>query len=109
MPKTQDRNSLDDFLVPVQLVIPVGANPQTDLDVVQFQFVFGGLPKEREPTSDGWLTGFWLTQSPGPLLAGILVGPGGTIELPVGRWAVWMKVIDNPTVPVKPVDTLTIT
>jgi hypothetical protein len=108
MPKTQDRNSLDDFLVPVSVLIPNGANPDTGLDVVQFQFVVGGLPKRAEPKSDGWIDGFWINQAPGPLLAGILVGPGGTIQLDPGTWAVWIKIIDDPSTPVAPVDQLII-
>lgn len=109
MPKTQDRSSLDDVLVQVQRNIAAGANPQTSLDVVQFQFVIGGLPKRAEPKDDAWIDGFWIDEPPQPLLAGILVGPGGAIELAEGKWAVWLKIIDNPTVPVAAVDTLTIT
>lgn len=116
MPKTQSRLSLDDFLVPVEMVIPAGANPVLTNDVVQFQFVNGGLPARIEPTEDpnlpqttGWLDGFWIDNDPGPALAGILVGPGGTAQLPTGRWAVWIRIVDSPTVPVAAIDQLTIT
>jgi hypothetical protein len=108
MAKTQSRFSLDDFLIPVQVAVPDGTNPDLTADDVSFQFVLGGLPPRAQPTDDGWLTGFWLPQQTGPLLAGILVGPSGTAELAVGKWAVWVKVEDNPTIPVQAVDVLTI-
>lgn len=115
MPKTQDRLSLDDFIIPVYPQVPAGMNPDPSVDVVQFQFVVGGLPKRNEPTESstpittGWLDGFWISQAPGPLLAAILVGPGGGIELAPGRWAAWIRIVDNPTVPVQAVDQITIT
>lgn len=109
MPKTQDRLSLDDVMIPVTVVVPEGGNPDPALDVVQFQFVKGGLPMRARPTDDGWLTGFWITRQSGTLLACIAVGPGGTIELAPGRWAIWMRVVDNPTIPTGPVDQITVT
>lgn len=117
MPQTQDRLATVDVLIPVTVPIPVGANPITSADVVQFQFVLGGLPVRNRPTADavppkttGWLNGYWLTPTPGPLLAGILVGPdGGAVALPPGRYAIWIKIVGDPTVPVQAVDQLTIT
>jgi len=106
MPKTMSRLSTDDVLVPVQLVIPDGANPVTPNDVVEFAFVIGGLPPRAEPNGS-WTTGFWL-QTAGQLLAGVRVGPSGAIDLGPGIWAVWVKILDNPTTPVEAVDTLTI-
>jgi hypothetical protein len=108
MPKTQSRYARDDFLIPVEVLIPAGVNPDITQDVVQFQFVNGGLPPRAQPKDEGWVDGYWIDQSPGPLLAGILVGPGGTIELDTGRWAAWIKIIDDPSTPVAPVDQLII-
>lgn len=109
MPKTQNRNSVDDLLVPVQLVIPNGAAKDTDADVVQFQLVLGGLPLRSQPTSSGWVNGFWLRNGSQGLMAGIRIGPGQALTPGPGRWAVCIKIIDNPTSPVAAVDVLTIT
>jgi hypothetical protein len=109
MPKTQDRLSLDEFMIPVQVIIPEGGNADPTTDVVQFQFVNGGLPARSHPTEGGWVDGFWITRAAGTILACVLVGPGGAVELDPGTWAAWMRVVDNPTVPVAPVDVLTIT
>lgn len=109
MPKTQSRWSLDDLLFPVNLIIPDGANPDPALDVVQFQLVLGGLPARAQPTEPAWMNGFWLPAANGVLYAGVLVGPGGTLTPAPGRWAVWIRVVDNPTIPVAAIDQLTVT
>lgn len=117
MPLSQDRLSTFEVLIPVQVLIPEGANPDTGDDVVQYQFVLGGLPVRNRPTessnlptSTGWLDGYWVTTASGGLLAAILVGPdGGVIALPPGAYAIWLRVVDNPTVPVAPVDVLVVT
>lgn len=115
MPKSQDRLSLDEFLIPVG-VGPGSGSVDPSSATVQFQFVVGGLPSRARPTEEaepptttGWIDGFWITQQQGPLLAAILVGPGGAVTLPPGKYAAWIKVIDDPTIPVKAVDTLSIT
>jgi hypothetical protein len=107
MPKRQSQFSVDDVLVPVDISIPEGANPETILDVVQFQFVPGGLPPRSAPVSGGWVNGFWL-YAQRQLLACCRIGPGTPSALPPGSWAVWIKVIDNPTSPVAAVDQLVI-
>lgn len=109
MPKTQDRLSLDDCLYPAEVLIPEGTNGVLTNDVVEFQLVLGGLPVRNRPTDDGWTAGFWLTLENGAVLAGIRVGPGGTLTPAVGKWAVWIRVIDNPLVPTAAIDVLTIT
>lgn len=38
-----------------------------------------------------------------------LVGPGGMIQLQPGVYGVWIKIVDNPEIPVAQVDQLTIT
>lgn len=109
MPKIMDRNSRDDILIPVEVVVPIGANPNVEADVVSFQFTPGGLPPRSQPTSGGWLPGYWNPLMDGRLAAAITVGPGGAVTLTPGRWTVWIKVSDNPTAPVEAVDVLTIT
>lgn len=108
VPKTMDRGSQDDFLIPVTLLIAEGANPSPTEDAVSFAFTIGGLPVRFRPTENDWLPGFWL-QSNGLIYAGILIGPPlGTILAP-GRWTAWIRVTDNPTAPQVAVDVLTIT
>jgi hypothetical protein len=102
------RQSVDDILVPVVMRIPEGGNPDTSLDVVQFQFTPGFLPPRSQPGDGDWTDGFWLTQGR-QLLAGITIGPGTSWPLPRGTWVIWLKIEDDPTTPIKAVDTVTIT
>lgn len=77
-------------------------NPTSD--VVQMAFMTG----VKRPTNTDWKTGSWET-APGPTyFAQVLVGPTGTITLTVGQYTVWLKIIDNPEVPVASVGTLTV-
>lgn len=46
-------------------------------------------------------TGTWDTAQ-GAYYALCLVGPGGTTTLAVGTWTVWVKISDNPEIPVIP-------
>ena len=109
VPKTMDRGSLDDFLIPVTQLIAEGANPSPIQDAVSFAFTIGGLPVRFRPTNADWTTGFWL-QANGLLYAGILVGPPtGSVILAPGIWTAWIRVTDNPTAPQVAVDVLTIT
>ena len=115
VPQRQSALSREFFIIPVQVTVPALANPDVTEDVVQFQFVNGGLPARVWPTEDpnppattGWQDGEWVTTETGQLLAAILVGPGTSLELPRAKYAVWIRVIDNPSSPVEPVDTLTI-
>jgi hypothetical protein len=105
----QSRWSLDDIIIPVSLLIPQGANPDPSLDVVEFQLVLGGLPARAQPKDDAWVAGFWINPPTTPLLACISCGPGGSLTPAEGRWAIWIKVHDNPTVPVVAVDQIIIT
>ena len=107
MPKRQSRYSNDDLMVPTTVTIPQGANPETITDVVQFQLVAGGLPPRAQPTEDGWIDGFWLYAQQ-QLMACCHCGPGTALVPTPGAWAVWIRVIDNPTQPVAAVDTLTV-
>lgn len=75
-------------------------NPTTD--VVQFAFTAFNV----SPTA--WSTGSWDPGGP-PYSARILVGPanGGVVLVP-GSYEVWIKITDNPEVPVIQVGNLDI-
>lgn len=105
---TQDRLSLFNLLLPVTVLIPEGVNPDITTDVVQFQFILGGLPPRARPVEDDWIDGTWTRLDNGIVLATLLVGPTATVIAP-GKWAIWLRIVDNPTKPVAPVDVLTIT
>ena len=105
MPKTQNRLSTDDLLIPVTLVVQEGANPDPTTDPVYFAFTPGRLPPRMQPST--WYAGYWLQEGT-QLLVAILVGPEGGVTLGVGPWTVWVKVSDDPTAPVKAVDWLKI-
>ena len=107
MPKTMNRKDVDDILIPVTVTTPQGANPDTSLDTVQFQFTPGFLPPRSQPDDSAWTDGHWLKQGR-QLLAAITIGPGTLWPLSRGTWVIWIKVLDSPTVPVKAVDTVTI-
>lgn len=77
-------------------------NPTSD--VVQMAFMTG----TKKPGVSDWKTGSWETV-PGPTyFAQVLVGPSGTVALTVGQYMVWLKIVDNPEVPVASVGTLTV-
>lgn len=82
----------------------VAINPTTD--VVQFAFMATGSPG----TTD-WKLGSWQTIAPNTYLAQCLVGPGsGGVPLTAGTtYSIWIKVTDNPEVPVRQVGLLKIT
>lgn len=67
-------------------------------DAVAFAFTPDSLPPAAP---SAWVTGSWVTY-PGPQYwAQVLIGPanGGTI-LAAGAWQCWLKITDNPEVPV---------
>jgi hypothetical protein len=74
-----------------------GYNPSGD--IVQFAFTASTYP-ETSPTSLNWNSGSWVV-FPGPKYwAQCLVGPNGGVTLTQGLWQVWVKVTDNPEIPV---------
>lgn len=108
MPRRLSKLAVDDILVPVNVTVPTGANPSTIDDVVEIALVPGGQPPRRDPLDSEWQTGFWTSNGLG-LFATLTVGPGTAFgALEPGRWAVWVKVVDNPTTPVACVDTITV-
>ena len=82
-------------------------NPTSD--AVEFAFT----APATDPAPGDWKTGSWDGTEPRPpgsaYIAHCLVGPGGTVELPVGRYTMWVRVTDNPEVPVIPFGLLHIT
>jgi broad specificity phosphatase PhoE len=82
-------------------------NPTSD--TVEFAFT----TVTAKPASGDWKTGSWdgtQPQTPGnAYIAHCLVGPGGTVELPAGRYTMWVRITDSPEVPVIPFGLLHIT
>lgn len=64
-------------------------------------------PTYTQPAT--WVTGTWVKQA-GVFFISVLIGPGSTLgALTAGIYNVWVKVTDNPEVPVmRATDTLTI-
>ena len=102
---TQSALSTQMLQILVTVKSPSGYNPTGD--TVQMAFTPLTYP-ETSPAS--WATGSWAT-FPGPAYwAEALVGPanGGT-ALSLGTYQVWLKITDNPEVPVLQPCLLTIT
>jgi hypothetical protein len=78
-------------------------------DTVEFAFTTG----TAKPGAGDWKTGSWDGTQPqtpsNAYIAHCLVGPGGTVELAAGRYRMWVRVTDNPEVPVIPFGMLQIT
>lgn len=62
---------------------------------VEWAFVTSG-----NPTDTDWVTGDWET-TPDGYYARIIVGPGSTKVLAVGTYTAWIRITDNPEVPVR--------
>lgn len=94
-------------LVPV-VVTKAGVpyNPTSDT----LQFAFMPSPVQVPKTSD-WVSGSWETVTTNiiyPYNAKCLVGPAGTITLGTGSYVMYLKITDNPEVPVLTGGTLVI-
>lgn len=80
--------------VPVTATVNgVAYNPTLDVVTIAFK-----KPADT-PAAGDFKSASWETIS-GKYYARALVGPGGVIELPAGRWSVWVKITDDPEVPV---------
>lgn len=81
-------------------------NPTSD--AVQMAFITGqGEPQPSDWRPASWA---WTTVINGWYAAQCLVGPqNGGVSLAVGRYSLWVKVTDNPAIPVRVTGTLTIT
>lgn len=74
-------------------------------DAVFFAFTLN----DADPTDPDFHAGVWAAGGP-PFVAEILIGPeNGGLVLPVGKYTIWFKLVDFPTVPIINVGTLNIT
>lgn len=103
------RSVLDTRNLPYPVNALVGGtayNPTADI----VQFAFMPQPANANPGLTDWHTGNWVTTGTTTYLAQILLGPGpGGTALATGTYNVWIKITDNPEIPVAQIDTLTIT
>ena len=94
------RQSLQYVGVPVKAVLTTGAALNPTSDPVYMAF----LPQAtQQPASGDWKTAIWAARASDviyPYAAFCLVGPGGTTELDLGTYVMYLKVTDNPEVPV---------
>lgn len=70
-------------------------------DTVEFAFV----GKEGLSDETVWYDGLWETRggttTHPKYFALCLVGPGGTVELDAGSYEIWVKITDNPEIPIE--------
>jgi len=67
-------------------------------DAIEMAFTTGA-----DPVANDWKTASWETDSsttPTTYYARLAVGPGGSVTLTVGFYTVWVRVTDNPEIPV---------
>lgn len=104
------RSVLDtDYLAyPIVIIGPTGQHLNPTADPVSFAFMPN--PANANPGTSDWKPGSWYTSINGGYTAQVLVGPanGGVVPVPVGAglWNVWIRVTDNPQVPIWQIDTL---
>ena len=86
--------------IPVRAVTLAGASFNPTADTVQMAF----MPAPTQvPLPSDFKTAVWATLSGSllyPYAAYCLVGPGGTINPGIGTYVIWLKVSDNPEIPV---------
>jgi hypothetical protein len=101
---TMSRLSTQYVQVPIQAIVAgVAYNPSSLTVKLAFMAAWG------QPQSGDWKTGTWDTSTaPGIYLAQCLVGPAGTVTLPVGDYAIWVQITGSPEVPVIQAGTLTV-
>lgn len=66
------------------------------IDVVSFAFA----PGEEAPASPDYVDGNW-ESTPSGYYAACLIGPGGAKVLTADLYGVWLKVSDDPEVPIR--------
>jgi hypothetical protein len=86
--------------IPVKTTTLTGSAYNPTADTVQMAF----MPTATQvPQLSDWQAAIWAAV-PGnlifPYAAYCLIGPGGTINPGIGRYAVYLKVTDNPEIPV---------
>jgi hypothetical protein len=92
--------SLQYLGVPVTAVTLNGVPYNPTADLVQMAF----LPQATQsPQPTDWQIATWGTNTSNvlqPYTAFCLIGPGGTIQLGTGTYVIWVRIVDNPEVPV---------
>ncbi len=69
-------------------------------DAVAFAFTSASAYPAAEPAT--WNTGTWVTYPGAQYWAQVLVGPAnGGVSLAIGSWQCWLKITDDPAVPVR--------
>lgn len=68
---------------------------------------FAFVPEGIDPGPGNWVPGSWEVLNR-TYVAQCLIGPGGN-PVAEGDWVVWVRVIANPEVPVRPVGLLRVT
>jgi len=78
-----------------------GASYNPTADTVQMAF----MPQPTQvPQPSDWQSALWATVTSNivyPYAAYCLVGPGGTITLGIGTYVVYVKITDNPEIPIR--------
>ena len=92
--------SLQYVNVPVKALTINGAAYNPTADTVAMAF----MPQATQvPQNADWQTAIWAVRSSdilNPYAACCLVGPGGTVNLGIGTYIIYVKVTDNPEIPV---------
>lgn len=91
---------------PVAFVIGgVAQNPTAD----PVAFALMPNPVNANPTVSDWHTGQWISSGTGTYSAQVLVGPAnGGVNPGVGLYNVWIRITDNPEVPIQLIDVLSL-
>lgn len=93
-------SALSTQYVQIPVAVTVSGTPYDPrADSVMFAFK---LPGTGNPGGADWHPGSWDIAFPGSYLAQCLVGPAnGGVEMPqTGTYTIWVKITDNPEVPV---------
>lgn len=108
MPADLTLSSLATEYVQVPVAVTIAGAPYNPTgDAVFMQFVPASGNQEPSGT---WNSGNWVTTAQNTYIAQCLVGPAnGGVSLTPGAYVVWVKIVDNPEVPVQPAGTLAIT
>jgi hypothetical protein len=103
------RSVLDTEYLTYPVAFVIGGTAQNPTgDPVAFAFMPN--PANTNPGVSDWHTGQWVTSSIGTYAAQVLVGPSNSgVSLAVGLYNVWIRITDNPEVPIQLVDLLSIT
>jgi hypothetical protein len=93
--------SLQYVSVPLSVTTLDGAPYNPTGDTVQMAF----MPTATQvPASGDWVAAVW-SDNPSDLIypyaVNCLIGPGGTITLGIGTYIIYLRITDNPEVPVE--------